>query len=179
MNENARADAHVSQPRTGTSYPLPARHVVVHTDGACIGNPGPGGWAAVLRMWDTGEMVKQRRITGKEKPTTNNRMELMAAIMALEAITPGVCPITIISDSKYVVDGAAEYLAGWKARGWKNSTKKPVKNPDLWQRLDRLLERHGDVRWEWVKGHNGDPMNEEVDMLANGAAMSAATDLAA
>lgn len=172
-------NTHVTQPRTGSANPLSSRHVVVHTDGACIPNPGPGGWAAVIRMWIEGEMVKQMTITGKESATTNQRMEMMAAIKALEAITPRICAVTIISDSQYLVKGMTEWMEGWKRKGWKNSKKKPVENRDLWERLDELRQRHGDVRWEWVKGHNGDPMNEEVDMLANGAAIEAEIDLAA
>lgn len=169
----------VSQPRTGSAMPLSARHVVVHTDGGCIGNPGPGGHAAVLRMWRNGEMMKRTAITGREGHTTNNRMEMMAVIAALEAIKPGVCPITIVSDSQLVVKGMTEWLEGWKRKGWRSSQRKPVENRDLWERLDDLNQRHGDVRWEWVRGHNGDPMNEEVDMLANTEAMEAEIDLAA
>jgi ribonuclease HI len=170
-------NAHVSQPISGAPTVQQSGHVVVHTYGACINNPGPGGWAAVLRMHHNGAVVKRTAVTGKATDTTNNRMELMAAIMALEAITPGVCPITIVSDSQYVVKGMTEWLENWKRNRWRNSKKKPVENRDLWERLDELYQLHGDIRWEWVRGHNGDPLNEEVDALATAEAVSAATDL--
>jgi ribonuclease HI len=135
--------------------------VTVHafTDGACSGNPGPGGWGVVLRY---GEHEKE--LFGGEKQTTNNRMELMAAISALEALTRA-SEVVITTDSTYVLKGITEWVPGWKTRGWKTASKQPVKNVDLWQRLDEAVRGH-DVRWEWVKGHNGHPENERADELA-------------
>lgn len=129
------------------------------TDGACSGNPGPGGWGVVLRY---GEHEKE--LFGGEAQTTNNRMELMAAISALEALTRR-SDVVVTTDSTYVLKGITEWVPGWKARGWKTSSKQPVKNVDLWQRLDEAVRQH-DVRWEWVKGHNGHPENERADELA-------------
>lgn len=129
------------------------------TDGACSGNPGPGGWGVVLRY---GEHEKE--LFGGETQTTNNRMELMAAISALEALTRA-SEVVVTTDSTYVLKGITEWVAGWKSRGWKTASKQPVKNVDLWQRLDEAVQRH-DVRWEWVKGHNGHPENERADELA-------------
>ncbi len=129
------------------------------TDGACSGNPGPGGWGVVLRY---GEHEKE--LFGGEKQTTNNRMELMAAISALEALTRA-SEVIITTDSTYVLKGITEWVPGWKSRGWKTASKQPVKNVDLWQRLDEAVRQH-DVRWEWVKGHNGHPENERADELA-------------
>ncbi len=129
------------------------------TDGACSGNPGPGGWGVVLRY---GEHEKE--LFGGEKQTTNNRMELMAAISALEALTRA-SDVVITTDSTYVLKGITEWVSGWKSRGWKTASKQPVKNVDLWQRLDEAARQH-DVRWEWVKGHNGHPENERADELA-------------
>jgi ribonuclease HI len=133
--------------------------VEIFTDGACSGNPGPGGWAALLRMGD-----KERELSGGENPTTNNRMELMAAISALEALKRP-CAVTVYTDSKYVQLGITEWLAGWKKRGWKNAAKKPVMNVDLWQRLEAALGSHK-IEWLWVKGHAGHVENERVDALA-------------
>jgi len=134
--------------------------IEVFTDGACRGNPGPGGWGALLRA---GQHSKE--IYGGEKETTNNRMELTAAIKALEQIKkPSVVVLT--TDSQYVRKGITEWLAGWKLKGWKNSQKKPVKNADLWKLLDKQNERH-QVTWEWVKGHSGHTENEIADQLAN------------
>ena len=133
--------------------------VVIYTDGACSGNPGPGGWGAIL-IW--GEKVKE--LCGGEPATTNNRMELMAAIQALEALTKP-CKVQLFTDSRYVMDGICEWIAGWKARGWKTAAKQPVKNEDLWRRLDTARLRH-DVDWRWVKGHNGHELNERADALA-------------
>jgi len=133
--------------------------VEIYTDGACSGNPGPGGWGAVLR-WKGNE----RELCGGEGDTTNNRMELMAAIQALETLKRPVIA-RIYTDSKYVRDGITEWLPRWKARGWKTADKKPVKNVDLWQRLERALEQHR-VEWQWVKGHAGHPENERADELA-------------
>lgn len=133
---------------------------MIHTDGACRGNPGPGGWGARLAF---GAHV--RDLCGGEAETTNNRMELMAAIMALEALKEP-CSITLYTDSVYVRSGILEWLAGWKQRGWKTASKQPVKNVDLWQRLDAARQSH-QVDWRWVKGHAGDPGNEAADALAN------------
>jgi ribonuclease HI len=138
------------------------RKVEVFTDGACRGNPGPGGWGALLRF---GEHEKE--LKGAEAETTNNRMELMAAIMALEHIEEG-CRVELTTDSQYVAKGVTEWLANWKRNNWRNSQKKPVKNQDLWQRLDAAMATH-DVSWHWVKGHAGHPGNEHADALANQA----------
>ena len=134
--------------------------VIAYTDGACRGNPGPGGWGVSLQY---GEHLKE--LCGGESPTTNNRMELMAAISALESLREA-CAITLHTDSKYVLQGLTEWLPGWKKRGWKTADKKPVKNQDLWERLDAAAARH-QVDWKWVKGHSGDPGNENADRLAN------------
>jgi ribonuclease HI len=133
--------------------------VVIYTDGACSGNPGPGGWGAILTF---GEKVKE--ICGGEPATTNNRMELMAAIQALEALTKP-CRIELHTDSRYVMDGISQWIHGWKARGWKTAAKAPVKNEDLWRRLDQARLRH-EVDWRWVKGHSGHELNERADALA-------------
>lgn len=135
-----------------------------YTDGACSGNPGPGGWGVVLqaRVGDT--IVKERELNGGEADTTNNRMELMAAISALEALTRPV-EITITTDSAYVKNGVTTWIHGWKRNGWRTADKKPVKNVDLWQRLEEAQARHK-VRWEWIKGHAGHPENERADELA-------------
>ena len=134
----------------------------VYTDGACSGNPGPGGWGAVL-----GWHCKTREISGGEAATTNNRMELMAAIAALESLTRPVT-VRIHTDSTYVKDGITQWIHRWKRNGWKTANKKPVKNEDLWRRLDAALARH-DVSWHWVKGHAGHPGNERADALAREA----------
>lgn len=136
-------------------------HVIIHTDGACKGNPGPGGWGALLQTGGGHE----KELWGGEANTTNNRMELMAAIMALEALKRP-CKIELHTDSKYVMHGITEWIRGWKARGWLTADKKPVKNADLWQRLDAARLRH-DVKWRWVKGHAGHELNERADQLAN------------
>ena len=133
--------------------------VEVHTDGACLGNPGPGGWAALLRYG-----VREREVAGGEPATTNNRMELMAAIMALEALTEG-CSVVLHTDSQYVRQGITEWLPGWVRRGWRNAAGQPVKNRDLWERLHAACHRHR-IDWRWVKGHSGDPDNDRVDALA-------------
>ena len=135
-------------------------HVTIHTDGACKGNPGPGGWGAILQA-----QGKTKELCGGEPLTTNNRMELTAAIMALEALTRP-CKIDLHTDSKYVMDGITSWIHGWKARGWKTADKKPVKNDDLWKRLDAARARHN-VKWHWVKGHAGHALNERADQLAN------------
>ena len=133
--------------------------VVIYTDGACRGNPGPGGWGAILIYGG-----HEKELCGGEPDTTNNRMELMGAIQALEALTRP-CKIVLYTDSQYVRTGIATWLAQWKARGWRTSTKSEVKNSDLWRRLDEARLRH-DVDWRWVKGHNGHPLNERADGLA-------------
>ncbi|MBW8822873.1 MAG: ribonuclease HI [Xanthomonadales bacterium] len=135
------------------------KQIEAHTDGACLGNPGPGGWAALLRYG-----ARERELHGGEAQTTNNRMELMAAIHALEALTED-CRVILHTDSRYVQQGISEWLAGWRRRGWKTAGGDPVKNQDLWQRLDEARARH-QVEWRWVKGHAGDPDNERVDALA-------------
>lgn len=134
--------------------------VVIYTDGACRGNPGPGGWGAILKYGG-----KEKELCGGESETTNNRMELMAAIKALEALKQG-CSIELHTDSTYVLKGITEWLEGWKAKGWKTASKKPVKNVDLWQRLDEEIQRHK-IEWKWVKGHSGDLGNDTADALAN------------
>ena len=138
------------------------KEVVIYTDGACRGNPGPGGWGAVLRYNGS-----ERQLHGGEMATTNNRMELMAAIQALESLRER-CTVTLHTDSTYVKDGLTTWLAQWRKRGWKTADKKPVKNQELWQRLDAARERH-QVELRWVKGHSGDPGNELADRLANDA----------
>jgi ribonuclease HI len=137
--------------------------VEISTDGACLGNPGPGGWAALLRVGAT-----ERELSGAEAHTTNNRMELMAAIMALEALTRP-CAVRLRTDSQYVRQGILEWMPNWIRRNWKTSGGEPVKNRDLWQRLSAATTQHRIV-WEWVKGHSGDPDNERVDVLARSAA---------
>lgn len=135
-----------------------------YTDGACSGNPGPGGWGALLIARDGDTVLKERALSGGEPQTTNNRMELMAAISALETLDrPST--LTLITDSVYVKDGITKWLIGWKRNGWKTASKKPVKNAELWQRLDDATKRH-DITWEWVKGHAGHPENERADELA-------------
>ena len=136
--------------------------VSIFTDGACRGNPGPGGWGAILRYGDS-----ERELYGYEPETTNNRMELMAAIVALETLKRS-CDVVLTTDSEYVRKGITEWLKQWKARGWKTADKKPVKNQDLWERLDRAAVTHR-VRWEWIRGHSGHPENERADQLANRA----------
>jgi ribonuclease HI len=145
---------------------VPAGQVVAYTDGACKGNPGPGGWGAWLRYGE-----HERELFGGEPLTTNNRMELMAVIQALESLKRP-CTITIYTDSEYVRKGITEWIHNWKKRGWTTADRKPVKNAELWRRLDALREAH-DVHWRWVRGHAGDPGNERADALANrGAALA-------
>lgn len=136
--------------------------VEIWTDGACSGNPGPGGWGAVLRFGE-----RERELSGGEAQTTNNRMELRAAIESLNALKRP-CDVLLHTDSRYVMDGITDWIRGWKARGWKTAAKKPVKNADLWQELDMANSRH-QVRWHWVKGHAGDAGNERADQLARDA----------
>ena len=139
-----------------------ADKVLIFTDGACRGNPGPGGWGALLRFG-----THQKELYGAEPETTNNRMELMAAIMALESLTRP-CTVTLTTDSVYVQKGITEWLAAWKRRGWQTADKKPVKNQDLWERLESAVRPHR-VKWEWIKGHSGHAENELADQLANRA----------
>jgi ribonuclease HI len=135
-----------------------------YTDGACSGNPGPGGWGVLLRATQGDDILKEKELSGGEPNTTNNQMELMAAISALESLTRP-SQITIVTDSTYVKNGVTQWIHGWKRNGWKTAAKKPVKNADLWQRLDAAQSRHS-VTWEWVKGHAGHPENERADELA-------------
>ena len=141
-----------------TALPLP--HVEIATDGACKGNPGPGGWGAVLRF---GTIEKD--LSGGEPHTTNNRMELMAAIVGLEALKKP-SRVTLSTDSRYVMDGLTKWIHGWQKNGWKTADRKPVKNAELWQALDALAKQH-EIKWLWVKGHAGHPGNERADQLAN------------
>jgi ribonuclease HI len=136
--------------------------VHIYTDGACSGNPGPGGWGAILRAGK-----HEKELSGGEKQTTNNRMELMAVIAALNSLKRP-CQVAVYTDSKYVMDGLEKWLPGWMARGWKTADKKPVKNQDLWQALADAVGRH-QVKLHWVKGHNGHPENERADELARNA----------
>lgn len=134
----------------------------IYTDGACRGNPGPGGWGVLLR-----HNGHEKTLYGAEAETTNNRMELMAAIKGLESLTRP-CRVRLTTDSQYVMKGIQEWMSNWKKRGWKTAAKKPVKNVDLWQRLDKATLEH-DIEWAWVKGHSGHPENEQADALANQA----------
>jgi ribonuclease HI len=142
---------------------MAGRTVEIFTDGACSGNPGPGGWGAILRFGDA-----EKELSGGEPETTNNRMELMAAIAALESLKRPVS-VRLVTDSVYVRDGITKWIHGWKQKGWKTSAKKPVKNVDLWHRLDAAAAPH-DIDWQWVKGHDGHPENERADQLARDAA---------
>ena len=139
-----------------------ASHVEIFTDGACRGNPGPGGWGVLLRFKDSEKTLK-----GATTDTTNNRMELQAAISALESLSQP-CKIQLTTDSRYVMDGIQQWMPNWKKRGWKTANKKPVKNEDLWRKLDELVSAH-EIDWHWVKGHSGHRENEIVDQLANDA----------
>jgi ribonuclease HI len=134
--------------------------VEIFTDGACRGNPGPGGWGVLLRF-----QGKEKTLHGGELETTNNRMELMAAIIGLESLNEA-CSVTLTTDSKYVMHGITDWIENWKKRGWKTAAKKPVKNEDLWRRLDQARNQH-EINWQWVKGHSGHRENELVDALAN------------
>ena len=149
-----------------TSDPAEQPHVVIYTDGACLGNPGPGGWGAYLVSGG-----HEKDLYGGEPDTTNNRMELMAAIAALESLTRR-CVVDLHTDSSYVRNGIMSWVANWKRNGWRTSAKQPVKNVDLWQRLDETAAAH-DVTWHWVKGHAGDPGNERADALAGQGAREA------
>jgi len=145
--------------QSNTSPASSSKQIEAHTDGACLGNPGPGGWAALLRY-----RGHERELSGGEADTTNNRMELMAAIMALEALSEP-CSVVLHTDSQYVRQGITEWIGNWVRRGWKTAGGDPVKNRDLWERLHAAAQRHS-VEWKWVKGHSGDPDNERVDVLA-------------
>ena len=147
---------------SATEPDIHQQRVVIYTDGACKGNPGPGGWGALLATGST-----EKELFGGELGTTNNRMEMTAVIEALAALKRP-CSITLYLDSQYVLKGITEWIQGWKARGWRTAAKTPVKNVDLWQKLDALLlsSRHT-IDWRWVRGHNGDPGNERADALAN------------
>lgn len=141
--------------------------VEIFTDGACSGNPGPGGWGAILRAKGT-----EKELSGGQKQTTNNQMEMMAVIVALEALTRP-CQVIITTDSQYVLKGMTEWLSGWKRKNWKTANKKPVKNVELWQRLDKAAQQH-EIDWQWVRGHQGHPENERADKLAVAARDEAA-----
>ena len=136
------------------------KKIIMFSDGACRGNPGPGGWGAVLRFGK-----HEKRLHGGERETTNNRMELTAAIEGLNALSEA-CDVQLYTDSQYVRKGVLEWLEGWKKRGWKTASKQPVKNKDLWQQLDEAIQRH-QIEWHWVKGHSGNEGNELADELAN------------
>jgi ribonuclease HI len=138
------------------------KEVVIYTDGACKGNPGPGGWGAYLTFG-----AHQKELFGGERLTTNNQMELMAVIKALESLKE-TCRVQLFLDSQYVRQGITEWIHGWKLKGWKTASKQPVKNADLWRQLDALVHEQGhEISWHWVKGHSGDPGNERADDLAN------------
>jgi ribonuclease HI len=137
------------------------QEVIIYSDGACKGNPGPGGWGVLVKEGG----AESRELFGGELDTTNNRMELMAAIKGLESIVQA-SRIVIYTDSKYVIQGITDWIKNWKTKGWKTASKQPVKNIDLWQSLDRLIQFHT-VTWHWIKGHSGDPGNERADALAN------------
>lgn len=137
-----------------------SEHIEIFTDGACKGNPGPGGWGALLIFKGV-----EKELWGGEKLTTNNRMELMAAICALAELKRE-CQVRLVTDSQYVMQGIQEWMPNWKKRGWKTAAKQPVKNVDLWQQLDEQVQRH-QITWQWVRGHTGHPGNERADQLAN------------
>ena len=141
-----------------------SKTVEIHTDGACLGNPGPGGWGALLRC-----KGRERELSGSAPDTTNNRMELMGAIMALETLNEP-CTVVLHTDSQYVRQGITQWMPNWVRRGWKTAGGDPVKNRDLWERLELATRRHA-IDWRWVKGHSGDPDNERVDVLARNAAL--------
>ncbi|MFM9851840.1 MAG: ribonuclease HI [Sphingomonadaceae bacterium] len=141
-------------------------HVKIATDGACKGNPGPGGWGALIKMG-----AHEKECSGGENPSTNNRMELMAAIRGLQALTKP-CRVTLVTDSVYVKDGITKWIHGWQRNGWRTAAKQPVKNADLWKELLEAIKPHR-IEWTWVKGHAGDPDNERADQLASEAAINA------
>ena len=166
MKPETNTSKSTNPPDTNT---LAANIVTVYTDGGCIGNPGPGAYAAILRYG-----AHERELVGRYRQTTNNRMELRAAIAALEALTRS-CHVEIYTDSSYLRNGITKWIFGWQRNGWKTGNKQPVKNQDLWQRLLATVNRHqsaGSVQWHWTKGHAGDPANERADKLANDAARS-------
>lgn len=138
--------------------------IFAYTDGACSGNPGPGGWGVLLVARNGNDVIRERELSGGEADTTNNRMELLAAIQALEALSQS-SRITIVTDSRYLRDGITKWIKNWKRRGWKTASNHPVKNRDLWERLDEMRNRHS-VNWKWVRGHRGHPENERSDELA-------------
>lgn len=140
------------------------KKITAYTDGACSGNPGPGGWGVLLQLIENGEIQKEKTLNGGMLMTTNNQMELTAAIKTLESLS-GKADITIVTDSSYVKNGITQWIHGWKRNGWKTSAKKPVKNIELWQRLDTATNIHN-VTWEWIKGHAGHTGNERADQLA-------------
>lgn len=142
---------------------MASKQVTIYTDGACSGNPGPGGWAVLLIYGE-----REKEISGGEVQTTNNRMELTAAIEGLKLLKQP-CRVTLVTDSKYVLQGYTEWLPGWRRKGWKTADKKPVKNVDLWQALEEIAAQHS-ITWKWVKGHSGDVRNDRVDQLAVDAA---------
>ncbi|WP_062219500.1 ribonuclease HI [Aureimonas sp. D3] len=151
---------------------LTGDYITIHTDGSCLGNPGPGGFAALLRrVSPSGSELKRKEITGCEAYTTNQRMELRAAIAGLAALKGRTLPIIVIADSQYLLKGMAHWLANWKANGWRSASQKTIANLDLWQELDALAAGRS-ITWEWVKGHAGDPLNGRVDALANAAALT-------
>jgi len=151
---------------------MPTPDVVIYSDGACKGNPGPGGWGALLRFHTATGEVREKELFGGEPATTNNRMELTAAVKAFEALKKP-CNVMIHTDSKYVLEGITKWIVGWKKRGWVNAAKEPVKNIDLWQALDAAVAPHR-VEWRWVRGHSGDVDNDRVDALANRGCMERA-----
>ena len=141
--------------------------ILIHTDGSCLGNPGPGGYAAIIQMRDGGTIIREKAYKGGQTDTTNNRMELTAAIEALSKIKKHRdLPITIRTDSQYLVKAMTEWLSGWKARSWRKADKKPVENRDLFEQLDEF-DQNLNITWEWVRGHSGDELNEKVDRLAH------------
>ena len=144
------------------------KRIDIFTDGACKGNPGPGGWGAILRMGG-----HEKELSGSEPATTNNRMEMTAVIRALNALTES-CDVRLHTDSRYVIDGMTKWIEGWKRKGWINASQQPVRNADLWHELIEAAQRHN-LRWEWVKGHNGHAENERADRLASDAAKSVAS----
>lgn len=143
-------------------------HYLVHTDGACRGNPGPGGWASIIQVQSGEGLEYEKELSGAVAMTTNNRMEMTAAISAIKSIacTSPSRPVVVVSDSEILVRGASEWLVGWKARGWRKSNRKPVENRDLWQEIDALIQRHT-VEWRWTRAHAGCELNERCDRLAN------------
>jgi len=145
----------------------PPKKVELFTDGACKGNPGPGGWGVILRMGK-----HEKELSGSDPSTTNNRMEMTAVIRGLKALIEP-CEVTIYTDSRYVIDGITKWVHGWKRNGWVNASKQPVRNADLWHDLIEVAKRH-QISWQWVRGHNGHPENERVDRLASDAALEAA-----